>query len=265
MIKICPLFSGSSGNCTYAEFEDKKAVIIDCGKSAKQIEKTLHENGLDISNVKGIFITHEHTDHVSGLKVFSKRYGIKIYGSKGTITNLKNRGIIEAKSECEIIDKKNMDLGFASLKAFSISHDCSEGFGFVFTNKIGEKFAMCTDLGFVSNEVKNALTGANIVMLESNHDVMMLQNGPYPYYLKKRILSSSGHLSNQSCAEFLPHLVDHGTKNIILAHLSSHNNIPELAMETSVCHLSSFGMSLNKDFHLNIAPKINTQKLSFSI
>lgn len=265
MIKICPLFSGSSGNCTYAEFNNKDAVIIDCGRSARQIEKSLHENNIDISSVKGIFITHEHTDHVSGLKVFSKRYGIKIYGSKGTITNLKDKGIIETKSSCEIIEKKEIDLGFASLKAFSISHDCSEGFGFVFTNKAGEKFAICTDLGYISNEVKNALTGANIIMLESNHDVMMLQNGPYPYYLKKRILSSSGHLSNQSCAEFLPHLIENGAKNIILSHLSSHNNVPELALETSLCHLSKFGMSLNKDFNLYVAPKINTQKLSFSI
>lgn len=265
MIKICPLFSGSSGNCTYAEFENKDAVIIDCGKSARQIEKSLHENNIDISSVKGIFITHEHTDHISGLKVFSKRYGIKIYGSKGTITNLKDKGIIENKSNCEIIEKKETDLGFASLKAFSISHDCSEGFGFVFTNKIGEKFAICTDLGFISNEVKNALTGANIIMLESNHDVMMLENGPYPYYLKKRILSSSGHLSNQDCAEFLPHLIKNGAKNIILSHLSAHNNVPELAIETSVCHLNKFGMSLNKDFNLHVAPKINTQKLTFSI
>lgn len=265
MIKICPLFSGSSGNCTYAEFENKNAVIIDCGRSAKQIEKSLHENSIDVSNVKGIFVTHEHTDHVLGLKVFSKRYGIKIYGSKGTITGLKEKGIIENKSNFEIIDKKDIDLGFVSLRPFSISHDCNEGFGFTFTNKVGEKFSICTDLGFVSDEVKDALTGTNIVMLESNHDVMMLQNGPYPYYLKKRILSGSGHLSNQSCAEFLPHLINNGAKSIVLSHLSSHNNVPELAMETSICHMTKFGMSLNRDYSLAVAPKINTQKLSFSI
>lgn len=265
MVTLCPLFSGSSGNATYIEFSDNNGVLVDVGRSAKQIEKSLFENNISMNNIKAIFLTHEHTDHVLGLKTFSRRHNIKIYGSQGTINAAKDKLMITDQSSYTMISEKEADLGFISVRSFSISHDCVEGLGYVFTSPCGEKVAICTDLGYVSESVKSALKGCKMVLLESNHDTMMLQNGPYPYYLKRRILSDNGHLSNESCAEILPYLVNEGTKTIVLSHLSAHNNLPQLAFQTALYHLGSNGMEIDKDFSLAIAPKINEERFSFSV
>lgn len=265
MITLYPLFSGSSGNATYIEFSDNKGILVDVGRSAKQIEKSLLENNIDVKNIKAIFLTHEHTDHIIGLKVFSHRHNIKIYGSAGTINAVKTKYKINNLNLYDITSRNEEDLGFISVKSFEISHDCVEGLGYVFTSQSGEKTAICTDLGYISESVKNALKGCEMVVLESNHDTMMLQNGPYPYYLKRRILSDSGHLSNESCSEILPYLVNKGTKNIILSHLSAHNNLPELAFQTAIYHLNNYGMEMGRDFSLSIAPKINENGLNFKI
>ncbi len=265
MVTLCPLYSGSSGNSTYIGFSDNKGILVDVGRSAKQIEKSLFENNIDIDNIKAIFLTHEHTDHVIGLKTFSRRYNIKIYGSDGTIQAAKSKCMMDNHSLCNVVSKKETDLGFASVRTFPISHDCVDGLGYVFASSSGEKAAVCTDLGYVSESVKNALKGCEMVVLESNHDTMMLQNGPYPYYLKRRILSDNGHLSNESCSEILPSLVNQGTKNIILSHLSAHNNLPDLAFQTALYHLNSYGMHIDKDFSLSIAPKVNETGLNFKI
>lgn len=261
MIRLYPLFSGSSGNCVYIEFSNKKGILIDAGRSTKQIEKKLLENNINICNIDSVFITHEHNDHVSALKVLTSRYKMKIYASEGTIGAIQKKGLVLENKLCNILKKSETDLEFVSVKTFSISHDCCDGFGYVFTDKTGERVAICTDLGYISGEVRESLKGCKTVFLESNHDVMMLQNGPYPYYLKRRILSDSGHLSNETSGKFLPFLVKNGTKNILLAHLSTHNNVPELAIQTSVYYLKKEGIDVNKDVFLNVAPKENFKLL----
>ena len=258
MPKLYPLFSGSSGNSTYIELAQNQGVLVDVGRSAKQIENALRNNKIDISNIKAIFITHEHIDHIAGLNVFAKRHNIKVYSSAGTINALKYKNIITDKIDHQTITKSPLDLVFAEIQPFSISHDCCEGFGYTFKAVNGERIAICTDLGYISDEVKNSLKGSKMVVLESNHDVMMLQNGPYPYYLKRRILSSKGHLSNESCGEVLPFLVKTGTKNIILSHLSAHNNIPDLAYQNAIYNLETQGMVSGTDFNLCVAPKDNS-------
>ena len=264
MIRVCPLFSGSSGNSIYIEFSNNRGILVDAGRSTKQIENILSENNIDIRNIDSIFVTHEHNDHISALKVLSLRYNLNIYASQGTINAIKDKGLISSKNQFNTLEKKETDLEFISVRPFSISHDCCEGFGYVFTDKLGEKVAVCTDLGYISDEVKNALKGCKTVLLESNHDVMMLQNGPYPYYLKRRILSDSGHLSNDTSGNFLPFLVENGTRNVILSHLSSHNNIPDLAIQTSICYLNENGISVTKDVSLNVAPKENHKLLNLN-
>ncbi len=256
-MRLCPLFSGSSGNCIYIEFSKDNAILVDAGKSNKQLENSFKINNINPSNIKAIFITHEHSDHIAGLKVFLKNHDVKVYGSGGTLSALQEKGIISKNDSFEVLKKAEKDLDFFSVKPFSISHDCKEGYGYSFVSGNGEKVSVCTDLGYVSNEIKNDLKGSHAVILESNHDQMMLQNGPYPYYLKRRILSDVGHLSNDSCGELLPYLVNNGTKNIVLSHLSAHNNLPDLALQTSISYLARESMTCNKDFYLSIAPREN--------
>ena len=256
MAKLCPLFSGSSGNSIYIGHSGV-GILVDAGRSAKQLEKSLLDNNLDIEKIRAIFVTHEHTDHISGLRVFASRYGIKVYSSSGTIKALFNMGIINGKIPYEIIDAKGIEIDCMKVTPFRTSHDCSEGMGYVISLSNGTKVGVCTDLGYISDDVYSKLCECNAVVIESNHDIRMLQNGKYPYYLKRRILSDKGHLSNEACAKILPDLVKRGLTRIVLSHLSSENNIPELAYETALSALHSKGMRLDRDFTLNIAPKIN--------
>lgn len=257
MLKLYPLFSGSSGNSTYIEFENKKGILVDIGKSAKKIHDALRARNISVNNVEAIFITHEHTDHISGLKVFISKYNpdVKIFGSAGTIGSMRKSGYLTDKNNVFEIKNNQVDLEFVQMKSFSISHDCAEGLGYTFTSKSGSQAAICTDLGYISKDVQSNLKGSNVVVMESNHDVMMLQNGRYPYFLKRRILSDNGHLSNDTCGKFLPFLVKNGTKNIILSHLSEHNNIPDLALQTSKYYLEQEGIKSEKDFHLSASSK----------
>lgn len=261
MIKVCPLFSGSSGNSIYIELSPDNAVLIDAGRSAKQIEQALIKNKIDANKIKAVLITHEHTDHISGLKIFAKNHNFKIYGSNGTISCLKNKQIIGDNLRYDVLNAGDNDIKIASVRAFSIFHDCEQGFGYVLTNEIGEKVSICTDIGHVTDDIISQIKGSNTVVIESNHDVGMLQNGPYPYYLKRRILSDNGHLSNESCSKILPDLVNSGTKNIMLAHLSEKNNIPQLAYQNAVYELSQHSMNVGRDFDLFVAPKDNVNNL----
>ena len=256
MSRLYPLFSGSSGNSIYISHHGE-GILIDIGRSAKQIEKCLVNNSIDIKSIKSIFITHEHNDHISGLKVFASRYGIKVYASRGTLVSLERKGILTGKFPYEIISEQGVDENNMHIRAFKTSHDCSEGLGYVIYLSNGTKVAVCTDLGFISEEVKNALSGSNVLVIESNHDINMLKNGPYPYYLKRRILSEKGHLSNDACAALLPDLVNKGLSRILLAHLSSENNTAELAFLSSIKSLKTKNMNIDKDFTLDVAPREN--------
>ncbi len=263
MIKLCPLCSGSSGNSVYVGVSEDSGLLVDVGLATKRIEFLLGENNINVDNIKAVLITHEHVDHVAGLRVFAKKYGIKIYASEGTISSLCEKGIITDKHEFEILSVKEKNIGFAGIRPFFTSHDCSQGTGYVISGESGESVAVCTDLGYISDDIKQALTGCKSVVIESNHDVMMLQNGPYPYYLKRRILSNIGHLSNDTCAELLPYLVSTGTKNIILSHLSEKNNIPELARQTALYSFERNCMKEKIDFNLFVSPKVNHRIIGF--
>lgn len=256
MIKVCPLFSGSSGNSTYVGNENE-GILIDAGKNAKQIECALKENEIDVKKIKAIFVTHEHKDHVSGIQLFASRYNLNVFASRGTTEAMESQGTINKKVKCICIDEKGIENGGMYVKPFRTSHDSRQSFGYTieFNNEV--KVAVCTDLGFISQDVENSLKGCNTVIIEANHDVQMLKNGSYPYFLKRRVLSDKGHLSNESCAELLPKLVESGTYNFILSHLSRHNNFPQLAYHTALNALHDNDMKENVDFTLNIAPDFN--------
>lgn len=256
MIKVCPLFSGSSGNSTYIGNENE-GILIDAGKNAKQIELALKKNEIDVNSIKAIFVTHEHNDHVSGIRVFASRYGLEVFGSDGTVEALENMGIVNGKYKCSKLGWDGTKTQEMRVKPFKTSHDSKQSVGYTVEFRNGEKVAVCTDLGFVSEEVENSLKGCRAVVLESNHDVELLKNGCYPYFLKRRILSDKGHLSNESCAKFALKLMESGTKNFILSHLSRENNLPEIAYQTVLNSFTDNFLKEDKDFTLSVAPVFN--------
>lgn len=260
MAKICPLFSSSKGNSIYVG-DDNSGILVDAGKSAKQIELALSENNINVKNIKGIFVTHEHSDHVQGVKIFASRYNIKVFSSKGTFKALEEKGILNGKFPVEIVSDNGTEISGMYVKPFKTPHDCVDSVGYIINTTDNKKAVIATDIGYVSDNIKNAAANADAVVIESNHDIRMLQNGAYPYYLKKRILSDRGHLSNEACAEILPFLIKKGTKKFILAHLSQENNIPELAFETAICSLKAHNMKYNVDFQLHVAPVQNHGQL----
>ena len=255
MAKVCPLFSGSNGNSYYIG-TGKNGILLDVGRSAKQITEMLQNCNLDIGQIQGIFITHEHTDHIKGLRVFASRHHIPVYASAGTLQALESAGELSGVAY-SVIPYDGMTCGDLFVRPFRTSHDCLESMGFQVTMPDERIVTLATDLGVLTDVVKAALHRSDFVILESNHDVGMLQNGSYPYPLKQRILSDQGHLSILSCADILPELVEDGTTRILLAHLSQENNTPELALQTSVCTLQVNGMQEHVDYQLFVAPREN--------
>lgn len=257
MARFCPLFSGSSGNSYYIGSAEE-GILIDAGRSAKQMDAMLVNCGVHAESIKAVFVTHEHGDHVRGLRVFASRHHLPVFTSPGTLEALDSMGCLDPRFSAGVIGGEGMECAGLYIKPFHTSHDSAESVGYRVELRDGRTVAVSTDLGYMSDEVRSELTGADLVVLESNHDVGMLQNGPYPYPLKRRILSRTGHLSNEACSAELCGLVRSGTTRLVLAHLSAENNTPELAFQTSLCSLRLSGMDLEKDFMLCVAPRENT-------
>jgi phosphoribosyl 1,2-cyclic phosphodiesterase len=258
MARFCPLFSGSTGNSYYIG-SATDGILIDAGRSAKQILEMLKACDIDPAKIRAIFVTHEHSDHVSGLRVLASRLKIPVYASSGTLDALKKMGCVNDKIESFVIPETGIEAAGMKVSPFPIPHDSAECSGYRIDLPDGRKIALSTDLGYLSEEVRNSLEGSDLVVLESNHDVRMLENGPYPYVLKRRILSKTGHLSNDDCAAELEYLVRNGSTRFVLAHLSRENNTPELAFQTSLCSLRMSGMKQGIDFELYVAPIANTE------
>ncbi len=258
MARFCPLFSGSSGNSYYIG-SASSGILVDAGRTAKQLGNMLDFCGIDVNSIQAIFVTHEHSDHVNGLRVLASRYHIPVYASGGTMAALERMGCINEKFQSGVIDENGLECAGMYIKPFRTSHDSAESIGYRIQTHDGRSVAISTDLGYMSDEVRNAISGTDLLVLESNHDIGMLTNGPYPYPLKKRILSNTGHLSNTACADELCGLVGKGTMRFVLAHLSSENNTPELAYQTALCSLTLAGLQQGKDFELCVAPRENIQ------
>lgn len=248
MAKFFPMFSGSSGNCTYIGGAGG-AVLVDAGHSATSILKKLDAHGIKRDNIQGIFITHEHSDHIKGLPLLVKRTGWKVFASEGTAAALKEHLF---DTEIQIIENK-VELGGVAVERFNTPHDCFGSGGYRITLADGISFAVCTDLGHMTEEVRQGILGCDGVLIESNHDVMMLQNGPYPFELKCRIAGDNGHLSNASCAVELPALLKSGTTRIILGHISRENNTPDVALATARSTLFDTGLREDYDYILRAA------------
>lgn len=251
LAKLVPLYSGSSGNCTFAG-SGGRGVLIDVGKSCKQTLLAMDAAGIPPEGIGAIFITHEHIDHVRGLSVLARRLQVPVYLSEGTRRALQQGGLADERVQLHTINGP-VQVFDMQLTPFHSPHDSAECIGFRIGWENGKTAAVATDLGFVSEEVRMALEGCGCVMLESNYDVRMLEAGPYPYYLKQRIKGDKGHLSNDGCAETLRQLVRGGTMRFVLAHLSRENNLPELAGMTARCALQDEGLKERVDFLVAVA------------
>lgn len=232
-MRLCSIASGSSGNCIYVGSENTH-LLIDIGISKKKVEEGLEELEVSGETVDGILITHEHTDHIQGLGVFSRRYGIPIYATRGTIAGIKScsgLGTIPEELLCEISEGVPFEIGDLTIKPFSISHDANEPTGFRIERE-EKAVAIATDLGLYDESIIENLKNLDAVLLEANHDIHMLEVGPYPYYLKQRVLGAKGHLSNEASGRLLCEILHEKLKYVVLGHLSKENNYPELAYET---------------------------------
>lgn len=250
MARICPLCSGSGGNSTYIGFSSG-AVLVDAGASCKSILEGVSAVG-SIDALRAVAITHEHIDHIKGLKTLLKKTGVPLIASTTTLEALAGADIIPAGTEVIPADSGDTALGDICLSRFETSHDTAGSSGYILYEG-GTRIAVCTDLGVVTDTVREALRGSDAVLLESNHDVEMLKRGPYPPSLKLRILSERGHLSNNACAAELPELLKGGTTRIILGHLSLHNNMPALATACARATLADIGATEGSDYILKVA------------
>lgn len=255
MIKFCTLFSSSSGNSTFVS-NGKSNILVDAGGSCKSVCEKLTQIGEDIFSVKAILLTHEHIDHIKALKVLTKKYNIPIYANEKVLSFLAEKDLVSEKATLNEIDlDKDFVIEDFNIKAFRTSHDSLKSNGFVIETENGKKskLGVATDLGVFSETVENSLKGCDGVVLESNYDKSMLACGKYPYSLKRRIMSETGHLSNEDCATSAKTLLKNGTRHFVLAHLSRENNLPVLASQTTKTALFEVGAREESDFTLNLA------------
>ncbi len=240
LLKFYTLFSGSSGNSAFVRFNDTR-VLIDCGVSSKRITEALASIGE--SQVDAILITHEHSDHTSGLRVFSRKISVPVYATAPT---WESPGMFSL--EMPLFNKQIAVPGVSfsvqdiDVTPFSTSHDCAHSVGYTL-NCGGVRFAIATDNGKITCDFAENLRGCDTALIEANYDTEMLQKGPYPYHLKQRIASEVGHMSNDQAAKLACALARSGTKRIILGHLSKENNTPETAYETVHSKLCEEGLS----------------------
>lgn len=239
---FCPLASGSKGNCTFLGTKNTK-ILIDAGLSAKAITAKLAEISVDIADIDAIIITHEHTDHIQGLKVLAFRMGIPIFANQETA-----KGIVEYLSDCPkfkiFSTGESFEFGDLEIHPFSIPHDTLDPVAFTIKAN-GHKLGFCTDLGFVTSLVRNHLVNCDYLYVEANHEPDMVMASPRPMIYKQRVLSRSGHLSNGACGELLAHVAHSNLKHVHLAHLSSECNSPETALSVIRGILEKHGISLD--------------------
>ncbi len=250
MMRLCPLSSGSSGNSIFLSAGDT-CVLIDAGLTAQTILQGLTTLNVSVGDIQGILITHEHTDHVRGAAVLARRWHVPIYAKSGAASQL--AATLPQNFPIRILPSEGIRFGSLRVHPFPVPHDAAEPVGFVFEyHKM--RVAVATDLGSITSQVKKALSGCQVIVLEANHDELMLANGPYPDFLKERIRSRYGHLSNRQAARALKDAWHDDLQHVVLAHISRHNNDPILARDTVAAAFPDGGPLVHLTGHYELGP-----------
>lgn len=264
-MRLCSIASGSSGNCIYVGSEATH-LLVDTGISGRRIEQGLKGLELTPRELDGILITHEHADHISGLGVLARKYEIPIYATQGTIDAMLGSGslgTVEEELFHPVREDEKLIIKDLTINPMHISHDAAQPVGYRIAYG-SKKVAICTDLGVYNDYTVECLKGMDALLLEANHDVNMLQVGPYPYYLKQRILGDRGHLSNENSGRLLCRILHDGLKAVLLGHLSKENNLPELAYESVRMEIN---MADNRyragDFDIRVAKRSEVSPVVF--
>ncbi len=253
-LRFCPLFSGSSGNALYLGCGNTH-LLIDAGMSGAKITTEMERIGLTPACLSGILITHEHADHIAGAGILSRRYDLPIYANQATWAAMREKlGNISEKNIMTFETGSDFHLGSLDITPFATPHDAAESVGYSFYAG-RSKLSIATDLGAVRESWLRHAEDSDLVLLEANHDVDMLKAGRYPYELKRRILGSKGHLSNDSAGKAAVELVRRGVRTIVLGHLSGENNFPELAYQSVCCQLQAEGIEPGRDVMLSVASR----------
>lgn len=252
-LTFCPLFSGSSGNAIFIGGGDTR-ILVDCGMQGRAVENALRQIGVLPESLNAIVVTHEHSDHTKGVGILSRKYHLPVYANERTFEAMYRQvGEIESRNRRYFENEANFFIGDLDIFPYSIPHDAADPVGYKIFYR-GRSAAVATDMGYMKKSVLKALAGTDVLLLESNHDPdLLMQNPHYPLYLKQRILSNHGHLSNADSADALLRLYETGVRQVLLGHLSSENNTPELALSTAAERLSRAGVTINEQIGLGVA------------
>ncbi|MDR0286111.1 MAG: MBL fold metallo-hydrolase, partial [Clostridiales bacterium] len=240
-------------NCIFLGTE-KARILVDAGMSGNSIAKSLCDIGERPDSINAIFITHEHSDHIKGAGILSRKYNIPIYANEITWMAMDAEIGPVSPENRKLLSYTGLEINDIVINSFSISHDAVSPVGYVFTSK-NRKVSVATDTGMVTEQLRHNLAGSDLVLIEANHDTEMLKAGKYPWRLKQRILGEKGHLSNEAAGELAVELAQGGTRRFFLGHLSHENNFPELAFETVKGQLAEKQIIAGKDIYLRVAPR----------
>ena len=254
MLRFISFGSGSSGNCYYLGTATD-GLMIDIGVGIRTLKKYCKDYGIQLQSVKHLLVTHDHADHIKSVGAFSYEYHVPVYATKAVHVGIDHNYCITRKVSDEmkryVEPGKPFTVGAFHVRPFAVPHDASENVGYEIQVE-GVSLVIMTDAGSVTEEMKATIARANYLVIEANHDVEMVESGPYPPYLKKRILSPSGHLSNTDCGKVIAENMTESLRRVWLCHLSEENNHPELARKTVETILRSYGIVPGKDVELDV-------------